>query len=181
MANKRYQLGDKFSLNFDYDGMLLYAMNTTLDTSVNDLEKLLDSFEDVNYHREAAPLYDLIEHIKYQNEYGANEVTKENIKGSLLAFRKEVKDTMKSWSSQIVKEVDEVTYLPFNGTTKRITKENTIENNAPNLLDDYNEMIRLFNKEQAEEKEKLTINDIKELVKSIPNDAKLGEYIRKRI
>jgi hypothetical protein len=40
------------------------------------LEKLLDSFEDVNYHREAAPLYDLIEHIKYQNEYGSNEVTR---------------------------------------------------------------------------------------------------------
>ena len=158
MANKRYQLGDKFSLNFDYDGMLLYAMNTTLDTSVNDLEKLLDSFEDVNYHRESAPLYDLIEHIKYQNEYGANEVTRENIKESLLAFRKEVQDTMKQFE-----------------------KENTIENNAPNLLDDYNEMIRLFNKEQAEEKEKLTIDDIRELVKSIPNDAKLGEYIRKRI
>ena len=128
MANKRYQLGDKFSLNFDYDGMLLYAMNTTLDTSVNDLEKLLDSFEDVNYHREAAPLYDLIEHIKYQNEYGANEVTRENINESLLAFRKEVQDTMKQF-----------------------------------------------------EKEKLTIDDIRELVKSIPNDAKLGEYIRKRI
>ena len=161
MANKRYQLGDKFSLNFDYDGMLLYAMNTTLDTSVNDLEKLLDSFEDVNYHREAAPLYDLIEHIKYQNEYGSNEVTRENINESLRAFRKEVKDTMKSWSSQIA-------------------KENTIENSAPNILDDYNEMVKSFNKEQ-EENEKLTINDIKELVKSIPNDAKLGEYIRKRI
>ena len=158
MANKRYQLGDKFSLDFDYDGMLLYAMNTTLDTSVNDLEKLLDSFEDVNYHREAAPLYDLIEHIKYQNEYGENEVIRENIEGSLRAFRKEVKDTMKQFE-----------------------KENTVENNAPNILDDYNEMVKSFNKEQAEEKEKLTINDIKELVKSIPNDAKLGEYIRKRI
>ena len=157
MANKRYQLGDKFSLNFDYDGMLLYAMNITLDTSVNDLEKLLDSFEDVNYHREAAPLYDMIEHIKYQNEYGSNEVTRENIKGSLLAFRKEVKDTMKQFE-----------------------KENTVENNAPNILDDYNEMVKWFNKEQ-EKYEKLTINDIKELVKSIPNDAKLGEYIRKRI
>ena len=161
MANKRYQLGDKFSLNFDYDGMLLYAMNTTLDTSVNDLEKLLDSFEDVNYHREAAPLYDLIEHIKYQNEYGSNEVTRENINESLRAFRKEVKDTMKSWSSQIA-------------------KENTIENSAPNILDDYNEMVKSFNKEQ-EEYGKLTINDIKELVNIIPNDAKLGEYIRKRI
>ena len=158
MANKRYQLGNKWSVDFDYDGMLLYAMNTTLDTSVNDLEKLLDSFEDVNYHREADPLYELIEHKKYQNEYGANEVTKENIKKSLLAFRKEVQDTM-----------------------KQIEKKNTIENNAPNILDDYNKMVKLFNEEQAKEKEKLTIDDIKELVKSIPNDAKLGEYIRKRI
>ena len=158
MANKRYQLGNKWSVDFDYDGMLLYAMNTTLDTSVNDLEKLLDSFEDVNYHREADPLYELIEHKKYQNEYGANEVTKENIKKSLLAFRKEVQDTM-----------------------KQIEKKNTIENNAPNILDDYNKMVKLFNEEQAKEKEKLTIDDIKDLVKSIPNDAKLGEYIRKRI
>ena len=158
MANKRYQLGNKWSVDFDYDGMLLYAMNITLDTSVNDLEKLLDSFEDVNYHREADPLYELIEHKKYQNEYGANEVTKENIKKSLLAFRKEVQDTM-----------------------KQIEKKNTIENNAPNILDDYNKMVKLFNEEQAKEKEKLTIDDIKDLVKSIPNDAKLGEYIRKRI
>ena len=158
MANKRYQLGNKWSVDFDYDGMLLYAMNITLDTSVNDLEKLLDSFEDVNYHREADPLYELIEHKKYQNEYGANEVTKENIKKSLLAFRKEVQDTM-----------------------KQIEKKNTIENNAPNILDDYNKMVKLFNEEQSKEKEKLTLNDIRELAKSIPNDAKLGEYIRKRI
>ena len=199
MANKRYQLGDKFSLNFDYDGMLLYAMNTTLDTSVNDLEKLLDSFEDVNYHREAAPLYDLIEHIKYQNEYGANEVTRENINESLLAFRKEVQDTMKIFEKWLMKEkkssITKVIgvfggrFQPFGPHHKKVydwlkrqfDDENTIENNAPNLLDDYNEMIRLFNKEQAEEKEKLTIDDIRELVKSIPNDAKLGEYIRKRI
>ena len=93
--NKPYMLGDKFSLDFDYDGMLNYALQIdgylihTLD-----LEKLLGSFEDVNYHREAAPLYDLIEHIKYQNEYGANEVTKENLNESLRAFKKECKDTL---------------------------------------------------------------------------------------
>tara|TARA_R110002012_G_scaffold107446_4_gene249367 strand:+ start:19 stop:492 length:474 start_codon:yes stop_codon:yes gene_type:complete len=157
MIKERYKLGDAFSMDFDYEGMLLYAMNTTLDTSVNDLEKLLDSFEDVNYHREAAPLYDMIEMVKFQNEYGKSEHTIDCTKKALLAFRKEVQDTMKQFE-----------------------KENTIENNAPNLLDDYNEMIESFNKEQ-EENEKLTINDIKELVKSIPNDAKLGEYIRERI
>jgi hypothetical protein len=161
MANKRYQLGDTFSLNFDYEGMLDCALEITVNTSVNDLEKLLDSLEDVNYHREAAPLYDMIEHIKYQNEYGSNEVTRENIDESLRAFKKECGDTL------------------INIVNSQV-RMNTIENNAPNILDDYNEMVKSFNKEQ-EENEKLTINDIKELVKSIPNDAKLGEYIRKRI
>ena len=90
----QYKLGDKFNLEFDYDGMLNCGLQMTNRMSVNDLEKLLDSFEDVNYHREAAPLYDLIEHIKYQNEYGENEVTRENINESLHAFKKECKDTI---------------------------------------------------------------------------------------
>ena len=92
-----YKLGDTFGLNFDYVGMLdwgLQITNQTIKFHVNDLEKLLTSFEDVNYHREAAPLYDMIEHIKYQNEYGANEVTKENLNESLRAFKKECKDTL---------------------------------------------------------------------------------------
>jgi len=161
MANKRYQLGDTFSLNFDYEGMLDYALEITVNTSVNDLEKLLDSFEDVNYHREAAPLYDMIEMIKFQNEYGKSEHTIDCTKKALLAFKKECEETL------------------INIVNSQV-RMNTVENNAPNHLDDYNEMIESFNKEQ-EENEKLTINDIKELVKSIPNDAKLGEYIRKRI
>jgi len=89
-----YRLGDKFSLDFDYDGMLNCGLAVKASSPVNWLEKLLDSFEDVNYHREASPLYDLIEHIKYQNEYGKNEVTKENIDESLRAFKKECKDTI---------------------------------------------------------------------------------------
>ena len=96
-----YKLGDTFGLNFDYVGMLDWGLQITNDTPLFNLEKLLDSFEDVNYHREASPLYDLIEHIKYQNEYGANEVTKENIDESLRAFKKECKDTMNS--SNVVK------------------------------------------------------------------------------
>ena len=91
-----YKLGDTFSLNFDYEGMLNYGLQITNQTSVFNLIKLLDSFEDVNYHREAAPLYDLIEHIKYQNEYGSNEVTKENIDKSLWVFKRECEDTLKN-------------------------------------------------------------------------------------
>lgn len=95
-----YKLGDTFSLGFDYEGMLDYGLQITNNTSVFNLIKLLDSFEDVNYHREAAPLYDLIEHIKYQNEYGENEITRENIDGSLRAFKKECEDTLKNIVNQ---------------------------------------------------------------------------------
>ena len=91
-----YRLGDKWSLDFDYEGMLDCGLAVKARSPVNWLEKLLDSFEDVNYHREASPLYDLIEHIKYQNEYGSNEVTRENIDGSLRAFKKECYDTLKN-------------------------------------------------------------------------------------
>jgi hypothetical protein len=94
---KRYTLGDHYSLDFDYEGMLDYALQIEIsegENIVGVLEKLLDSFEDVNYHREANPLYDLIEHIKYQNEYGENEVTRENIDGSLRAFKKEIRETI---------------------------------------------------------------------------------------
>ena len=61
-----YKLGDTFSLGFDYEGMLDYGLQIEIsegENVVGVLEKLLDSFEDVNYHREAAPLYDLIDHI----------------------------------------------------------------------------------------------------------------------
>ena len=93
-----YMLGDKFSLDFDYDGMLECGLEIDKDTHVNILEDLLTSFEDVNYHREAAPLYDVIEHRKYQNEYGSNEVTKENLNESLRAFKKECEDTINAIS-----------------------------------------------------------------------------------
>jgi len=98
-----YRLGDKWSMDFDYDGMLNCGLAVKASSPVNWLEKLLDSFEDVNYHREAAPLYDLIEHIKYQNEYGENEVTRENIDESLRAFKKECKDTIDglNWKTDV--------------------------------------------------------------------------------
>jgi len=93
---KRYTPGDHFSLDFDYEGMLNHGLLVTNKSSVSYLEDLLTSFEDVNYHREANPLYDLIEHIKYQKEYGSNEVTKENLNESLRAFKKECEETLKN-------------------------------------------------------------------------------------
>lgn len=91
-----YKLGDKWSLDFDYDGMLNWGLNMTMDTSINDMEKLLDSFEDVNYHREAAPLYDLIDQLKYINEYGPSVDLGHVACEFFKRFKKEIKDTINS-------------------------------------------------------------------------------------
>jgi len=91
-----YMLGDKFSLGFDYEGMLDWGLNMTMDTSINDMEKLLDSFEDVNYHREAAPLYDLIDQLKYINEYGPSVDLGHVACEFFKRFKKECEDTLKN-------------------------------------------------------------------------------------
>jgi hypothetical protein len=62
-----YKLGNKWSHNFDYDGMLKAGSEVTVDTPLEDLEKLHDSFEDVNYHTESEPLWNAI--IAKRNEF----------------------------------------------------------------------------------------------------------------
>jgi len=56
---RKYKLGDKWSEDFDYDGMVEYGKTIDMDTSVKTIEKYADSLEDVNYHTLAKPLFDL--------------------------------------------------------------------------------------------------------------------------
>lgn len=94
-----YELGDTFSLNFDYEGMLDYGLQIEIsegENIVGVLEKLLDSFEDVNYHREAAPLYDLIDQLKYINEYGPSVDLGHVACEFFKRFKKECEDTLKN-------------------------------------------------------------------------------------
>jgi hypothetical protein len=58
---KRYQIGDMWSPNFDYKGMLKAGAALTSNADVNVMQAISDSFEDVNYHRENSHLQDAIE------------------------------------------------------------------------------------------------------------------------
>ena len=58
---EQFKAGDKFSTDFDYDGMLRAGLKTGVDTDLQTLKDLSDSFEDVNYHRENAHLQNAIE------------------------------------------------------------------------------------------------------------------------
>ena len=91
---KQFELGDKFSLDFDYEGMFRYSGDITVDTDVDKLELLLESMEDVNYHDESELLYDVIEITKWINEHGENEKTIKELGKKLKLFRFEVKQTL---------------------------------------------------------------------------------------
>lgn len=65
---KQYQLGDKYSEDFDYEGMLNTALGVNVEWSIEDLNKLHDSFEDVNYSIAAAPLWEAIKQLESGNK-----------------------------------------------------------------------------------------------------------------
>ena len=68
MNTSTYKLGDKWSRDFDYDGMLEFGSKTSVAMGVESLQKLYDSFEDVNYHSEAGPLYYAIQLLKIDDK-----------------------------------------------------------------------------------------------------------------
>ena len=55
---KKYKVGDMWSEDFDYEGMLMYGKKINDKTSMKDIEKYAESLQDVNYHTLAKPLFD---------------------------------------------------------------------------------------------------------------------------
>ena len=58
---EQYQIGSGWTNDFDYEGMLNAGLKTGVDNDIELLKKLAEDYTDVNYHREAAHLYDAIE------------------------------------------------------------------------------------------------------------------------
>ena len=81
IAIKKYKLGDKWSEDFDYDGMLEWGMKANLRMGERKLKQLYDSYEDVNYHGAAIPLFIALQELQDGNESSA--------KNHLKAFNKE--------------------------------------------------------------------------------------------
>lgn len=61
---KVYKLGDMWSDDFDYDGMLKTALKSETSWGIPKLQKLYYSLEDVNYHRANSKLGDTIDALK---------------------------------------------------------------------------------------------------------------------
>lgn len=63
----KYQLGDMWSDDFDYEGMLQMALTINENWSIGELQSLYDSFEDVNYHTVNSYLSKIINYIENGN------------------------------------------------------------------------------------------------------------------
>ena len=81
-----YVPGEGWIEDFEYDDMLAHGLTLTTDTPLEDLQKVVDDFEDVNYHREAAHLFDAIDAIKAGDRGEA--------KMYINKFHKEIKTTL---------------------------------------------------------------------------------------
>ena len=91
-----YKLGDTWSRTFDYDGMLTKGMEAGVDWSIEDLQMLYTSFEDVNYHSENKHLGYAIEEMEEPGEdvnqaMGDIEDYLEDFNNACLATLKDMK------------------------------------------------------------------------------------------
>jgi len=93
LNEQKYKLGDKWSNDFDYVGMLEMGAKAKASMGVKKLQSLFDSFEDVNYHSEASPLSYAIDELKDGNKAEANRLMKE--------FNKNCEDSLKTYESFI--------------------------------------------------------------------------------
>jgi len=95
-ANIRYELGDTWSNDFDYVGMLKAGTKAQEIYEANGLEglqQLYDSFEDVNYHSENKFLGYAIDEIENPGQ-DANQA-QENIERDLADFARACMETLK--------------------------------------------------------------------------------------
>ena len=88
-----YKPGDMWSDDFDYVGMLKAGSQATYEMGLEYLQKLYDSFEDVNYHRENKFLGYAIDEIENPGQ-DANQA-QENIERDLEDFARACMETLK--------------------------------------------------------------------------------------
>ena len=122
---RKYKLGDKYSSDFDYEGMLTMGLSATIEWDIAKLQKLADSFEDVNYHTASEPLFDVIEYLKANNKDAAEL--------SMFDFYNRIIDEFNSWKEDEKIVVSEEYILPSD-------KDNSEKSFVSKLKEEYESM-----------------------------------------
>ena len=96
-------MGDSWSNDFDYIGMLKVGAQATVDMGLENLQKLYDSFEDVNYHTENQDLGNAIEWMEDpgQDANRAQEMVEEFLENFREACMKTLDDITRGLGSKM--------------------------------------------------------------------------------
>ena len=111
---EQYQIGSGWTNDFDYEGMLKAGLKTGVDNDIELLKKLAEDYTDVNYHREAAHLYDAIEALE---EGAIKEASMffgdfhAEIKATMETFDMDIEPTLGKFMASKMKEGEEAVDL----------------------------------------------------------------------
>tara|TARA_A100000172_G_scaffold65969_1_gene45500 strand:- start:653 stop:2605 length:1953 start_codon:yes stop_codon:yes gene_type:complete len=100
---KSYELGDMWSSDFDYDGMLRAGLRIRINSPTDQLKQLYSSFEDVNYHRENRHLGRMLDAM----EAGDRKEALDAMRDFKIAIDKTLKDISEGHCSTDRKETSE--------------------------------------------------------------------------
>ena len=122
---KKFKIGDKWSDDFDYAGMLAAGLKVNVNTPIKKLNKLFDSFTDVNYHTAAKDLGNAIDWIEDGDKKGASKfmdmfhkAVKEEIKVN------EAKDYMKKIDLKDFKKIKKGAKIKYMGGSVVVVNNN---------------------------------------------------------
>ena len=156
LLKEGYRLGDMWSNDFDYKGMLQMGAKANVNMNEKNLQKLYDSYEDVNYHSENKHLGMAIDalrdgdkklaakHLKDFNK--ANVKTLKNIKagrGSSMQIEGKLTERVRFKNRPYDYQLDYVANDLFKKDYKRLNSSQQDDVHAK--LDDYMDMVESVN------------------------------------
>ena len=101
--------------DFDFDGMLEYALTLHVGTPIETLKKVAQDFENVNYHREVAYLFDAIDMLEAEKD--------EEFADSLRLFKGEVEKTIERFNYKVTDSIAESKALRKLMTDEAVTSK----------------------------------------------------------
>jgi hypothetical protein len=161
-----YTPGSGWTEDFEYDDMLAHGLTLTADDSIEDLRKVAEDFTDVNYHREAAHLYDAIDAIEAGDTGGSGFIgSRREAKMYINKFHKEIKTTLAGFD-----DVNDDYTIDEN-------KENKETKNTKMKKSELKEMIKaaMLEETSVSEAEKVDIEDNEEVDVDIEKDVEVDD------
>ena len=165
-----YELGAKYSKDFDYDGMVRMGLSMDENSDVEDLQSLYNSFEDVNYHSENQNLGLAIDALR--------DGDKEEAEIFIGDFHDDLQDLARSFGMEdIMKKVDYNLGIGDERLGEGMSDEEFEKAKEAERLENHPEKDKIKAIQAMFDKErKIKKSDLKEFIKSVLSEVKKDEH-----